>query len=177
MDCPCLIFFDHHPLSGLLPLPLPPSCFSSTMIRFDQLPPEVTQAMCTPMHLILPSSSPSSGSLYLGSLSAVLESDYLRNHHITHIVQVMDAPWTPLSEKDGFNTYRIQLLDESSADIRPHLEAACAHIDKTLRSGKNVLVHCQQVRSPSSLWVNADGSRAYLAAHPSSSPISSDNTL
>jgi len=150
------------------------------MIRFDQLPPEVTQAMCTPMHQIIAPSSSTSGALYLGSLAAVLESDYLRAHNITHIVQVMDAPWTPLSEKDGFNCYRIQLLDESTADIRPHLEAACAHIDRTLRSGKNVLVHCQQVRVSSLLFQIGSRAnairRAYQGAHPSSLLTSFVNT-
>ena len=124
------------------------------MIRFDQLPPEVTQAMCTPMHQILPptpiASHPgySTGALYLGSLAAVMDVDLLRQNHITHLVQVLDVPWMPLSEKEGFNCYRIDILDQSTVDISPHLEGACAHIDKTLKSGRSVLVHCQQVRIP-----------------------------
>ncbi|KAF8148262.1 protein-tyrosine phosphatase-like protein [Crassisporium funariophilum] len=126
------------------------------MIRFDNLPPEVMQAMCTPMHQVLaPSPIPghpgyNTGALYLGSLSAVQDKDLLRQHHITHLVQVLDVPWLPLSEKDGFNCYRIDILDQSTADLRPHLEAVCAHIDRTLRSGRSVLVHCQQgvSRSP-----------------------------
>lgn len=106
--------------------------------------------MCTPMHQILPptpiASHPgySTGALYLGSLSAVMDVDLLRQNHITHLVQVLDVPWLPLSEKEGFNCYRIDILDQSTVDIRPHLEAACAHIDKTLKSGRSVLVHCQQ---------------------------------
>ncbi|KAJ8503211.1 hypothetical protein ONZ45_g11064 [Pleurotus djamor] len=126
------------------------------MIRFDNIPPEVMQAMCTPMHQILPPtpipSSPGliSGALYVGSLSAVNDKELLIQHHITHLVQVMDAPWLPLSEKDGFNCYRIQILDQASADLKPHLEAVCNHIDAALRSGRSVLVHCQQgvSRSP-----------------------------
>ncbi|KAF9523155.1 protein-tyrosine phosphatase-like protein [Crepidotus variabilis] len=133
------------------------------MIRFDNLPPEVMQAMCTPMHQILAptalppgSPSPSSGSLYLGSLAAVTEGPAsLREAHISHLVQVLDAPWLPLSEKDGFNCYKIPVMDDSSVDLKPHLEAVCAHIDKVLRSGKSVLVHCQQGVSRSAAIVIA----------------------
>lgn len=130
--------------------------FTFAMIRFDTLPPEVMQAMCTPMHQILPpapspspsgSSAATTGALYVGSISALSDKDYLLAHHITHLVQVLDAPWIPLSEKDGFNCYRIQILDASSVDLRPHLEAVCEHIEAALRSGRNVLIHCQQVRN------------------------------
>ena len=116
------------------------------MIRFDSLPPEVMQAMCTPMHQILPPSSSSShpGSLYLGSMTAAMDKDLLRHHKITHIIHVVDVPWLPMPEKEGFNGYKISVLDHEGEDLRPHLEAACCHIDKALRGGKNVLVHCQQ---------------------------------
>ncbi|KAF9476390.1 hypothetical protein BDN70DRAFT_882485 [Pholiota conissans] len=120
------------------------------MIRFDNLPPEVMQAMCTPMHQVLaptsiPSSASQTGALWLGSLSAVQDPAMLRSHHISHLVQVLDVPWLPLSEKDGFNCYKIEIMDERTVDIRPYLEGVCAHIDMALRSGRNVLVHCQQV--------------------------------
>ncbi|KAK0197124.1 protein-tyrosine phosphatase-like protein [Armillaria mellea] len=113
------------------------------MIRFDSLSLAVQQAMCTPMHQILPASQ-STGALYLGSLAAIHEKDTLVEKNITHLVQVMDAPWLPLSEKDGFSCHRIPILDTSSADIKSYLEAACNYIDQSLRSGKSVLVHCQQ---------------------------------
>lgn len=122
------------------------------MIRFDTLPPAVTQAMCTPMHQILaptslPSGSPSptTGALYLGSLAAVYDLGALREAHISHIVQVLDLPWMPLTENEGFSCYKIPVMDDIAVDLRPHLEAACTNIDKALRSGKSVLVHCQQV--------------------------------
>jgi len=119
------------------------------MIRFDSIPPEVMQAMCTPMHQILPPSG-TSGALYLGSLSAVNDKDLLRQHRISHLVQVLDAPWLPISEKDGFDCYRISILDHNTVELKPHLEGACNYIDRALRSGRNVLVHCQQgiSRSP-----------------------------
>ncbi|KAJ7617370.1 protein-tyrosine phosphatase-like protein [Roridomyces roridus] len=152
------------------------------MIRFDNLPPEVVQAMCTPMHQILPpaplptqphshphptSSSPYapypssgssgqlqqlSGGLYLGSLSAVNDFPLLRAHGITHLVQALEAPWAPPCRKeDGFVAYNIDIRDKESTDLRPHLEAACQYIERALRRGEGVLVHCQQgvSRSPS----------------------------
>ncbi|KAG5351753.1 hypothetical protein C0989_005008 [Termitomyces sp. Mn162] len=112
--------------------------------------PEVVQAMCTPMHQVLPPQGPLTGMLYVGSLSAVQDKDLLVQHGISHLVQVLDAPWIPVSEKDGFNCHRIQILDHSSVDLKPHLEAACNYIDRALQTGTNVLVHCQQgiSRSP-----------------------------
>lgn len=106
--------------------------------------------MCTPMHLILAPqpipSSPghSSGALYLGSLAAAMDKDLLRQHSITHIVHALDVPWLPMSEKEGFNGYKIAILDKDCEDLLSHLEAACAYIDRALRSGRSVLVHCQQ---------------------------------
>ncbi|KAJ7915036.1 protein-tyrosine phosphatase-like protein [Mycena leptocephala] len=143
------------------------------MIRFDTLPPEVMQAMCTPMHQILPPTplppppppiptrSPPlprrghpqmSGALYLGSLSAVNDHPLLKAHGITHLVQALEAPWAPPARKeDGFVAYSIDIRDKESVDLRPHLEAACVYIERALRRGEGVLVHCQQgvSRSPS----------------------------
>lgn len=118
------------------------------MIRFDSMPPEVMQAMCTPMHQILSPQGSITGSLYVGSLSAVQDRELLHEHRISHLVQVLDAHWIPVSEKDGFNCYRIEILDQATVDLKPYLEAACNHIDRALRGGRNVLVHCQQVSLP-----------------------------
>jgi protein-tyrosine phosphatase len=115
-----------------------------SIIRFDTIPPEIMQAMCTPMHLIMPSSG-SVGALYLGSMTAVNDADLLQEHRISHLVQVLDIAWLPAA-RAGFECYRIDIRDSTSADLRPHLESACSYIDKALRSGQNVLVHCQQVR-------------------------------
>lgn len=143
---------------------------SNVMIRFDGLPPEVMRAMCTPMHLVIPSnpSNPSRGALYLGSLSATMDKSILLEKNITHLVQVLDVPWLPLSEKDGFECYRIDILDIPSADLKCHLEGACKDIDKALRSGQNVLVHCQQASYRSLLGSRTEHTdtvrdRAYLA--------------
>ena len=99
------------------------------MIRFDNLPPEVMQAMCTPMHLILPASAQQrTGALYLGSFSAILDPGLLGAQGIK------------------LESHRLNILDSSTADLRPHLEAAVRWIDDRLRCGVNVLVRCQQVR-------------------------------
>ena len=117
------------------------------MIRFDNVPPEVMAAMCTPMHEIFPRGSPSSGALWLGSLSAAMDGGLLRAHGIKHVVQVLDTPWLP-DLPPGVVSYRMDVLDIPSADLRPHLEGACDDIQRALSRGENVLVHCQQVRIP-----------------------------
>lgn len=137
--------------SRICPCPVsrPPLCTTS-MIHFDQVAPEVMQAMCTPMHQVLSpapvAGHPPTGALYIGSFIAAQDKDMLREHDITHLVQVLNVPWLPAYDKEGFNTYHIGIDDATSADIRPYLEAACNYIDSALRSGRNCLVHCQQVR-------------------------------
>lgn len=129
------------------------------MIRFEGMAREVMEAMCTPMHQILPTHyssstsppirhSPSTppGALFLGSISATMDRELLKSHRITHLVQVLDAQWIPISEKDGFRCLKIDIHDKPTADLKPHLEGACQYIANALASGGNVLVHCQQVR-------------------------------
>ncbi|CAA7266111.1 unnamed protein product [Cyclocybe aegerita] len=137
------------------------------MIRFDNTPPEVMQAMCTPMHQILPPSPSTAhhsrlGGLYLGSLTAAQDPPLLRSQGVSHIVSVLDAPWAPTShlEREGFSVYKIEVGDEASVDLRPYLEAVCANIEGVRRTGRSVLVHCQQGVSRSAAIVIA-----YLIAH------------
>ncbi|KDQ51555.1 hypothetical protein JAAARDRAFT_41005 [Jaapia argillacea MUCL 33604] len=180
------------PKAGLH-LNLPPNhqtqAKAPSMISFDGLPPEVMQAMCTPMHQILPpaslpaspgsqtsnghhhpsyhpqsrSSYPSpahpshhrhTGALYLGSLAASIDRDLLSSHRISHLVQVIDAPWLP-TPPDGTRCHRINIMDLPSADLRSHLEEACEVIDGAIGRGENVLVHCQQGISRSAAIVIA----------------------
>lgn len=35
-------------------------------------------------------------------------------------------------------------MDDRTVDIRPYLEGASSQIERALRAGRNVLVHCQQ---------------------------------
>ncbi|EMD34294.1 hypothetical protein CERSUDRAFT_117175 [Gelatoporia subvermispora B] len=127
------------------------------MIRFDGLPPEAMQAMCTPMHLILPASPTArTGALYLGSLAAILDPTLLAAHAISALVHVLDAPWLPAPDpKAPLDAYRLDISDSTSVDLRPHLESAVRWIDDRLRRGLNVLVHCQQGISRSAAVVIA----------------------
>ncbi|KAJ7272427.1 protein-tyrosine phosphatase-like protein [Mycena rebaudengoi] len=118
---------------------------------FRSIPPDEIEAMATPMHLILPpmpaqfdTAVAASGALYLGSLAAVLEYSVLREHRITHVIQVLEEPWTPPVEESGFVCYRIAIEDIASASISPHLTDACDYIRKALLMDGNVLVHCHQ---------------------------------
>jgi dual specificity MAP kinase phosphatase len=61
------------------------------------------------------------------------------------------VPWLPASEQDGYECYRLDILDLESQDLKPHLEDAVEDIDSALRRGRNVLVHCQQVSVVSAL--------------------------
>ena len=116
------------------------------MIRFDDVPPEIIQAMCTPMHqILLPPPAQHLGHLWLGSFAAISDNDLLRKHRISHIVQVVEAPWLPPVNDPNMTVTRIDIMDTPSADLKSHLDDTCARIEKSLGSGKNVLVHCQQV--------------------------------
>jgi len=84
------------------------------------------------------------GALYLGSMAAVHDLDLLHEHGITHLVQVLEVPWIPQADDDGFTYHRIDIEDRSSAALKPHLDAACNYIRASLARGDNVLVHCQQ---------------------------------
>jgi len=115
------------------------------MIRFDNFPPEIVQAMCTPMHqILLPPPAQHLGHLWLGSFAAISDSDLLRKHRISHLVQVIDVPWLPPVNDPNMTVTRIDIMDIPSADLKSHLDDACARIEKSLAGGKNVLVHCQQ---------------------------------
>jgi len=116
-----------------------------SIIRFDGVPPEIIQAMCTPMHqILLPPPAQHLGHLWLGSFAAISDNDLLRKHRISHIVQVIDVSWLPPVNDPNMTVTRIDIMDIPSADLKSHLDDTCARIEKSLASGKNVLVHCQQ---------------------------------
>lgn len=140
------------------------------MIRFDTLPPEIAQAICTPMHqILLPPPAHHLGHLWLGSYAAISDSDLLKKHRISHVVQVIDLSCLPPVNDPNMTVTRIDIMDIPSADLKSHLDDTCARIERSLASGKNVLVHCQQVclrpsllNSPSFLFLPL--SRGSLAA-------------
>ncbi|KAI0787763.1 dual specificity phosphatase [Fomes fomentarius] len=120
------------------------------MISFTDLPSEVMEAMCIPMHLIL-SASPQqhTGALYLGSFTAILDPALLTSHQIQAVVQILESPWLPSVEAHAaqgneLECCRLNISDSTSTDLHPHLESTVHWIDDKLRRGINVLVHCQQ---------------------------------
>jgi hypothetical protein len=125
--------------------PTPDSGRSSSAIPHDA-PLNITTTIAPPTK-----STPepaATGALYLGSMAAVHDLDPLRDNNITHLVQVLEVPWMPQSGPAAeFSCYRIDIEDASSATLQPHLASACDYIRDALRSGENVLVHCQQVCS------------------------------
>ena len=98
------------------------------------------------MHqILLPPPAQHLGHLWLGSFAAISDADLLRKHRISHLVQVIDVPWLPPVNDPNMTVTRIDIMDVPSADLKSHLDDACARIEKSLAAGKNVLVHCQQV--------------------------------
>jgi len=127
-------------------------------------------AMCTPMHVVpLPHGANQQhlGTLWLGSFQAGSDPELLRQHHINHLVQVLDVPWLPTHTDLSIIVTRFDIMDVPSADLRSHLEEACARIDKSLKSGKNVLVHCQQGISRSASIVIAYLIKTYHMSYDS----------
>jgi hypothetical protein len=92
-----------------------------------------------------PLKNPALGALYLGSISAIIDTHYLSSHGITHIVHVIDGPFEPFDKGHSFICYQIDIDDHQSVDLAPHLNGVCNYIDMALQSGGNVLVHCHMV--------------------------------
>lgn len=119
------------------------------MIRREDMSSEMWEAMCTPMHVILPASPKTSfGALYVGSWFASVDADLLQTNAIKHLVEVLDSPWgngQQQSPPGGCDLYKIAIPDSSTADLKSHLDESCKHIHDVLRKGRNVLVYCQQV--------------------------------
>lgn len=64
------------------------------MIPAHAYPPDVWEAICTPMHEILPASPHSGkGALFLGSWTAAVDTDLLARNNVRAIVECHDAPW------------------------------------------------------------------------------------
>ncbi|KAH8822330.1 protein-tyrosine phosphatase-like protein [Flagelloscypha sp. PMI_526] len=111
------------------------------MSRFDSLPPNVQEAMCTPFHEILPA-SPATGALYLGSMAAGIDLDILREGKIQDIVEVLEEPL--VSEESDFTIHRVNISDTTTADLKSHLEPSCQFIDSAVKNQRNIIVFCHQ---------------------------------
>ncbi|EJC98349.1 phosphatases II [Fomitiporia mediterranea MF3/22] len=122
------------------------------MIRADAYTPDVWEAICTPMHEILPASPKhGSGALFLGSWTAAVDTDLLARHGVRAIVECHDAPWGICESTSSANGSGVAIPDSPTPGLlEPHLDGAVRFIRDRLSRGENVLVHCQQgiSRSP-----------------------------
>ncbi|TFK48869.1 phosphatases II [Heliocybe sulcata] len=155
------------------------------MVGFDGLSPEVMEAMCTPMHLILPPaslpsspvSSPPPLNRTQSSSTVPLQRTPSHPHRHTgalylgslaasvdkdllrshRIAYLIQVLDAPWlpTPSDGVRCHKIDILDLPSADLKSHLEEACDIIDGAIGRGENVLVHCQQGVSRSAAIVIA----------------------
>jgi hypothetical protein len=85
------------------------------------------------------------GALYLGALSALLDTSSLRALDISVIVQSLCETDLMLGEEDGLIYHRVE-LEDTDTQILSHelLEQVCTYIDDMRSSGKSILVHCHQ---------------------------------
>ncbi|KAJ1655730.1 tyrosine protein phosphatase yvh1 [Dispira simplex] len=97
-------------------------------------------------HCILPQ-------LYLGSMEAAHDGEYLGRENITHIVTVAKG-----IDPKYLNRYRylcIDILDMPSENILQHLDTTYEYIRDAMAQGGNVLVHCHMGISRSATVVIA----------------------
>jgi protein-tyrosine phosphatase len=133
------------PLPAPVPVPVP-AYNKNTLLNDNKNSKSANSTGSTSTSAVSADQDPAArtGALYLGSMAAVHDLDLLREHGITHLVQVLEVPWIPQADDDGFTYHRIDIEDRSSAALKPHLDAACNYIRASLARGDNVLVHCQQ---------------------------------
>jgi len=79
--------------------------------------------------------------LYLGNIKAASNIHFLKDNNVTHIltVAVNIEPRFPLS---GIEYKIIPIWDESTENIIRHFSDTYIFIDKAIKSGNTVLVHC-----------------------------------
>ncbi|TNM86058.1 hypothetical protein fugu_008329 [Takifugu bimaculatus] len=79
--------------------------------------------------------------LYLGSAYHASREDYLRDLHITALLNVSRRDLQPA--KGHYNYKWIPVEDSHMADISSHFQEAIDFIDNVKQSGGKVLVHCE----------------------------------
>ncbi|KAL5482309.1 hypothetical protein ACEPAI_8903 [Sanghuangporus weigelae] len=111
------------------------------MIRADSYSPDVWEAICTPMHEILPASPHSgSGALFLGSWTAAVDTDLLTRHGVRAIVECHDAPWgiaessSPSGTTSSFSSAAGQAHAFNRHPTSPTLAAGRPHIARSVSS-------------------------------------------
>ena len=89
------------------------------------------------------------------SIMAARSTRSMTENHITHIVSVCSDPIPGEVPASGICHMRIAVEDVDYADLLIHLPFACQFIDRALRSGGVVFVHCVQGISRSAAVVAA----------------------
>lgn len=85
--------------------------------------------------------------LFIGSIGAALNQDYLVESGVTHILVAADHLNESFPETFVYKT--LELLDTAESNILNLLPEAIEFIDSALRGGGKVLVHCFAGRSRS----------------------------
>jgi predicted protein tyrosine phosphatase len=79
--------------------------------------------------------------LFLGGLSASSNLSLLNQHGITSLVSALSSG-SHFGRHSGITYHTIDIDDMPSANIKQYIPEALKFIDKELRSGKKVLIHC-----------------------------------
>lgn len=125
--------------------PALPPAFNLEAVGAHEEAPSVSAARCEPMSRI-------DDYLFLGSWRDVEDPAELRDHGITHILNVAKEvdPTLNATALDAFKSFHIPLVDDQHENILDHMEAACNFIEEARTSGGRCLVHCRRgiSRSP-----------------------------
>jgi atypical dual specificity phosphatase len=97
--------------------------------------------------------------LYLGAATSASNSEWLRSHGITHILNVGASPTR--HQVTGVRYLNLNISDRPSADIASLFGVGADFIRDTLASGQTVLVHCHAGVSRSPTIVAAYLMRTY----------------
>ena len=82
------------------------------------------------------------GNIFLGSEKCAADFNFIQKHNISKIL-VVGSLIECHFEENPFLTYKvIQLLDESSQNIRASFEECFGFIQESLASNENILIHC-----------------------------------
>eukprot|EP01062_Namystynia_karyoxenos_P069414 TRINITY_DN64916_c0_g1_i1.p1 TRINITY_DN64916_c0_g1~~TRINITY_DN64916_c0_g1_i1.p1 ORF type:complete len:245 (+),score=56.80 TRINITY_DN64916_c0_g1_i1:76-810(+) len=85
--------------------------------------------------------------LFLGGLKDALKEDLLREHGVTHIVQL--APEHACLQHEGFDYLKVQVEDHPDAPIKDHFPPIFNYLDGCRQKGHRVFVHCRKGKSRS----------------------------
>eukprot|EP00658_Telonema_sp_P-2_P015444 TRINITY_DN1593_c0_g1_i2.p1 TRINITY_DN1593_c0_g1~~TRINITY_DN1593_c0_g1_i2.p1 ORF type:complete len:269 (+),score=49.90 TRINITY_DN1593_c0_g1_i2:123-929(+) len=97
--------------------------------------------------------------LLLGTVHEALDSEFLKRHHVTHVVNCteMDIQAELRKTDPGIHVTTVAIPDDDSAenDLYAALRATVAHVKQALASECVVLVHCERGVSRSATVVAA----------------------